>query len=76
MRVILAVDDFSGASGIGIGIETLSGGPVGMNDKEGEIVTLVTGKNTRNQNAWVQRIPGEELTPGRFSESALAPVEY
>ncbi|MBC7045684.1 fimbrial protein, partial [Salmonella enterica subsp. enterica serovar Heidelberg] len=27
-------------------------------------------------NAWVQRLPGEDLIPGRFSASALATFEY
>lgn len=71
MRGILAIDSYSGASGIGIGIETLSGVPVGMNDKEGAIFTLVTGNNALNLNAWVQRLPGEDLVPGTFFASAL-----
>ncbi len=51
MRGILALDSHSGASGIGIGIETLSGVPVGMNDEEGAIFTLVTGNNALSLNA-------------------------
>ncbi len=35
MRGILAIDSYSGASGIGIGIETLSGVPVGINNADG-----------------------------------------
>ncbi|ENH4314708.1 fimbrial protein [Salmonella enterica] len=76
MRGILAIDSYSGASGIGIGIETLSGVPVGMNDKEGAIFTLVTGNNALNLNVWVQRLPGEDLVPGTFFASALVTFEY
>ncbi|KAA5784824.1 fimbrial protein, partial [Klebsiella pneumoniae] len=76
MRGILAIDSHSGAFGIGIGIETLSGVPVGMNDKEGAIFTLVTGNNALNLNAWVQRLPGEDLVPGTFFASALVTFEY
>ncbi|ECB4488979.1 fimbrial protein, partial [Salmonella enterica subsp. enterica serovar Java] len=76
MRGILAIDSHSGASGIGIGIETLSGVPVGMNDEEGAIFTLVTGNNALNLNAWVQRLPGEDLIPGTFFASALVTFEY
>ncbi|EAB4070061.1 TPA: fimbrial protein [Salmonella enterica] len=75
-RGILAIDSYSGASGIGIGIETLSGVPVGINSESGAVFTLVTGKNTLSLNAWVQRLPGEDLIPGRFSASALATFEY
>ncbi len=76
MRGILAIDSHSGASGIGIGIETLSGVPVGMNDEEGAIFTLVTGNNALSLNAWVQRLPGEDLVPGTFFASALVTFEY
>lgn len=76
MRGIPAIDSHSGAFGIGIGIETLSGVPVGMNDKEGAIFTLVTGNNALNLNAWVQRLPGEDLVPGTFFASALVTFEY
>lgn len=76
MRGILAIDSHSGAFGIGIGIETLSGVPVGMNDKEGAIFTLVTGNNALNLNAWIQRLPGEDLVPGTFFASALVTFEY
>ncbi|ECD8365042.1 fimbrial protein [Salmonella enterica subsp. enterica] len=76
MRGILAIDSYSGASGIGIGIETLSGVPVGMNDEEGAIFTLVTGNNALSLNAWVQRLPGEDLVPGTFFASALVTFEY
>ncbi|MDR7934447.1 fimbrial protein [Salmonella enterica subsp. enterica serovar Gatineau] len=76
MRSILAIDSHSGASGIGIGIETLSGVPVGMNDEEGAIFTLVTGNNALSLNAWVQRLPGEDLVPGTFFASALVTFEY
>ncbi|EAA1052303.1 fimbrial protein [Salmonella enterica subsp. enterica] len=72
MRGILAIDSHSGA----FGIETLSGVPVGMNDKEGAIFTLVTGNNALNLNAWVQRLPGEDLVPGTFFASALVTFEY
>ncbi|MEH0017736.1 fimbrial protein, partial [Citrobacter portucalensis] len=53
MRGILAIDSHSGAAGIGIGIETLSGVPVGMNDEEGAIFMLVPGNNSLSLNAWV-----------------------
>ncbi|MCX9000700.1 fimbrial protein [Citrobacter portucalensis] len=76
MRGILAIDSYSGASGIGIGIEMLSGVPVDINNESGAVFTLVTGKNTLSLNAWVQRLPGEDLIPGRFSASALATFEY
>lgn len=76
MRGILAIDSYSGASGIGIGIETLSGVPVDITNESGAVFTLVTGKNTLSLNAWVQRLPGEDLIPGRFSASALATFEY
>lgn len=76
MRGILAIDSHSGASGIGIGIETLSGVPVGINDEEGAIFTLVTGNNALSLNAWVQRLPGEDLVPGTFFASALVTFEY
>lgn len=76
MRGILAIDSYSGASGIGIGIETLSGVPVDINNESGAVFTLVTGKNTLSLNACVQRLPGEDLIPGRFSASALATFEY
>ncbi|EBX5569282.1 fimbrial protein [Salmonella sp. 741265055_HSA] len=76
MRGILAIDSHSGASGIGIGIETLSGVPVGINDEEGAIFTLVTGNNALSLNAWVQHLPGEDLVPGTFFASALVTFEY
>ncbi|SUH17652.1 fimbrial protein [Salmonella enterica subsp. enterica] len=47
-----------------------------MNDKEGAIFTLVTGNNALNLNAWVQRLPGEDLVPGTFFASALVTFEY
>ncbi len=74
MRRILAIDSYSGASGIGIGIETLSGVPVGMNDKEGAILKLVTGKNTPNLIAWVQGLPGGVRDRGRFRASCVSNV--
>lgn len=74
--MVSAIDSYSGASGIGIGIETLSGVPVGINNESGAVFTLVTGKNTLSLNAQVQRLPGEDLIPGRFSASALATFEY
>lgn len=76
MRGILAIDSHSGASGIGIGIETLSGVPVGMNDEEGAIFMLVPGNNSLSLNAWVQHLPGEDLVPGTFFASALVTFEY
>ena len=76
MRGILAIDSHSGASGIGIGIETLSGVPVGMNDEEGAIFMLMPGNNSLSLNAWVQHLPGEDLVPGTFFASALVTFEY
>ncbi|MDE9620684.1 fimbrial protein [Citrobacter portucalensis] len=76
MRGILAVDSSSGAAGIGIGIETLSGAPVGINDENGAVFTLVTGNNTLSLNTWVQRLAGEGLIPGAFSATAIATFEY
>ncbi|MKM01044.1 fimbrial protein [Salmonella enterica subsp. enterica] len=76
MRGILAIDSHSGASGIGIGIETLSGVPVDINNDSGAVFTLVTGNNALNLNAWVQRLPDEDLIPGRFFASALVTFEY
>lgn len=57
MRGITAIDSYSGASGIGIGIETLSGVPVGINNESGAVFTLVTGKNTLSLNAWYNVFP-------------------
>lgn len=74
MRGILAIDSHSGA--FGIGIETLSGVPVGINNESGAVFTLVTGNNALNLNAWVQRLPGEDLVPGTFFASALVTFEY
>lgn len=76
MRGILAVDSGSGAAGIGIGMETLSGAPVGINDESGAVFTLLTGNNTLSLNAWVQRLVGEDLIPGAFSATAIATFEY
>ncbi|HCC0889556.1 TPA: fimbrial protein [Salmonella enterica] len=73
---ILAIDSGSSAAGIGIGIETLSGAPVDINDQSGAIFTLVTGNNTLSLKAWVQRLAGEDLTPGTFSATAIATFEY
>lgn len=57
MRGITAIDSYSGASGIGIGIETLSGVPVGINNESGAVFTLVTGKNTLSLNAGYNVFP-------------------
>ena len=57
MRGIPAIDSYSGASGIGIGIETLSGVPVGINNESGAVFTLVTGKNTLSLNAGYNVFP-------------------
>lgn len=64
------------AAGIGIGMETLSGAPVGINDESGAVFTLLTGNNTLSLNAWVQRLVGEDLIPGAFSATAIATFEY
>ncbi|MDU2937549.1 MAG: fimbrial protein [Enterobacteriaceae bacterium] len=73
---ILAIDSGSMASGIGIGIETLAGTPVGINDADGATFTLSTGNNTLRLNAWVQRLPGDDLQPGTFTATATATFEY
>ncbi|HFJ2067445.1 TPA: fimbrial protein [Salmonella enterica] len=73
---ILAIDSGSMASGIGIGIETLAGVPVAINDASGATFTLSTGNNTLRLNAWVQRLSGEDLTPGAFTATATATFEY
>ncbi|ASG86548.1 fimbrial protein [Salmonella enterica subsp. salamae] len=73
---ILAIDNGSMASGIGIGIETLAGAPVAMNDASGATFTLSTGNNTLRLNAWVQRLPGDDLKPGTFTATATATFEY
>lgn len=73
---ILAIDGGSMAAGIGIGIETLAGVPVAINDTGGVTFTLKTGNNTLQLNTWVQRIPGEDLTPGTFTATATATFEY
>ncbi|TGC65309.1 fimbrial protein, partial [Salmonella enterica subsp. enterica serovar Wilhelmsburg] len=56
--------------------DTHPGVPEGIHTDSGAVFTLVTGKNTLSLNAWVQRLPGEDLIPGRFSASALATFEY
>lgn len=73
---ILAVDSNSTAAGIGIGIETLAGTPVNINNADGTTFTLVTGDNTLSLNAWVQRISNQDLEPGTFLATATVTFEY
>ncbi|EAZ9180207.1 fimbrial protein [Salmonella enterica] len=73
---ILAIDKGSMASGIGIGMETLTGEPVAINNASGATFMLSTGNNTLRLNAWVQRLPGEDLAPGAFTATATATFEY
>lgn len=73
---ILTLDSGSMASGIGIGIETLAGTPVAINNADGATFTLNTGNNTLHLNAWVQRLVGKDLTPGTFTATATVTFEY
>lgn len=76
MAGILALDGQSQAEGVGIGIETAEGNPVAINGSSGATFVLNNGQNSLNFNAWVQTIPGAEMTPGRFSATATAAFEY
>lgn len=73
---ILALDSGSMASGIGIGIETLAGVPVPINNDDGATFSLNTGNNTLPLNAWVQRLAGRDLMPGTFTATATVTFEY
>lgn len=53
-----------------------STGILAINNASGATFMLSTGNNTLRLNAWVQRLPGEDLAPGAFTATATATFEY
>ncbi len=50
----LALDDTSGAQGVGIGMETTDGTAVAINNTTGMTFVLNDGNNSLNFRAWLQ----------------------
>ncbi|WP_213133032.1 fimbrial protein [Citrobacter sp. FP75] len=72
----LALDASSAAGGVAIGIRTLAGNAVAMNNTTGTTFTLASGNNQLTLNAVVQAIPPAGITSGAFSASATVNFEY
>ncbi|HHK8152451.1 TPA: fimbrial protein [Serratia marcescens] len=79
LKGLLAIDGSSKASGIAIGMETLSGQPLPLN-KAGEGYRLVGGNNTLTVLAYVQGEPEaiaqRRIVRGPFSAIATFSLEY
>ncbi|MGQ7114388.1 fimbrial protein, partial [Escherichia sp. TWPC-MK] len=63
----LAVDDTSTAQGVGIGMETLDGKRVDINNTTGATFALTNGNNDINFRAWIQAKSGRDVTIGDFT---------
>ncbi|HAY5054028.1 TPA: fimbrial protein, partial [Escherichia coli] len=72
----LALDSDSQAQGVGIGIETVDGVPVKINNNSGATFVLSDGSNTLLFNTWVQAKSGRDVTLGNFTATATATFEY
>ena len=72
----LAVDDTSTAQGVGIGMETLDGKRVDINNTTGATFALTNGNNDINFRAWIQAKSGRDVTIGDFTASLTATFEY
>ena len=72
----LALDSDSQAQGVGIGIETVDGVPVKINNNSGATFVLSDGSNTLLFNTWVQAKSGRDVTLGNFTAIATATFEY
>ncbi|EFA4477194.1 fimbrial protein [Escherichia coli] len=72
----LAVDDTSTAQGVGIGMETLDGKRVDINNTTGATFALTNGNNDINFRAWIQAKSGRDVTIGEFTASLTATFEY
>ncbi|HDX3181720.1 TPA: fimbrial protein [Escherichia coli] len=72
----LAVDDTSTAQGVGIGMETLDGTRVDINNTTGATFALINGNNDINFRAWIQAKSGRDVTIGEFTASLTATFEY
>lgn len=76
LKGYLALDASSAAGGVGIGIKTLTGTAVEINNAAGATFTLVPGSNQLTLNAVVQALPSATITIGPFSASVTANFEY
>ncbi|EMO8518082.1 fimbrial protein [Escherichia coli] len=72
----LALDASSGAQGVSIGMETVDGIQVPINNSAGAIFNLSNGANNLNFKAWLQAKSGREVTSGEFTASLTAIFEY
>ncbi len=72
----LALDDTSGAQGVGIGMETTDGTAVAINNTTGVTFVLNDGNNSLNFRAWLQAKEGRAVTPGNFTAQLTATFEY
>ncbi|HAJ2809476.1 TPA: hypothetical protein HMT14_03465 [Escherichia coli] len=72
----LALDDTSGAQGVGIGMETTDGTAVAINNTTGVTFVLNDGNNSLNFRAWLQAKEGRDVTPGNFTAQLTATFEY
>lgn len=76
LKGYLALDANSTAGGVAIGIRTLTGRVVDINNAAGTTFTLVPGSNQLALNAVVQAISSSGISAGSFSASATANFEY
>lgn len=76
LKGYLALDASSAADGVAIGIQTLAGNAVNINNATGTTFTLVPGSNQLTLNALVQAIPSASIASGAFSASATVNFEY
>ena len=73
----LALDSDRQAQGVGIGIETVDGVPVKINNNSGATFVLSDGSNTLLFNTWVQAKSGEDAdADGVIHRHATATFEY
>lgn len=76
LKGYLALDAASAAGGVAIGIRTLAGSAVEINNATGATFTLASGSNRLTLNAVVQAVPSASIASGAFSASATANFEY
>lgn len=72
----LALDGTSGAQGVGIGMETVDGTAIAINNTTGVTFVLSDGNNSLNFRAWLQAKEGRDVTPGDFTAQLTAMFEY
>ncbi len=72
----LALDTTSTAQGVGIGMETIDGVRVAINNPTGAKFTLSDGSNDIHFRAWLQAKSGRDVTLGDFTANLTATFEY